>query len=240
MPPISLRDFRVTKNAPLAKGIFALTLEPADGEPVFAFQAGQWVYLHLLNGDGTLWAKTAFSIASAPAESSKTIELAIKVYGDYTKRAQTLTPGDAVKIHGPFGVFTLRPGTAPLAMFAGGIGVTPLRSMIRELAATHDPRPTILLYSNPKHDAAAYAEEFRELAKAHPAFHPIFAYTREQGVPGGECRRIDATMMEAHIPDMASAEYFMCGPRPFMDAIRECLEARGVDVKTKLHKELFF
>jgi len=237
-PLLEKRLFTVVKNEPLATGMFQLTLAPAEGMAVFPFIAGQWVYLYLLNEDGSEWARAAFSIASAPSESTATIQLAIKVYGDYTKRAQTLKEGDRVHIQGPFGVFMVKQGNAPLVFCAGGIGITPFRSMVRELFAMHDARPMTLFVSNSTRDAAAYIDEFRELAKIHPTLRVISIFTRES-VPDSESRRLDATMLSAHVADLSGVEYYACGPHPFVDAVRDTLVSLGVDSKTKLHKEFF-
>lgn len=241
MPLPIQHPFTVTSNAPLALGSFSLKLVPADGGPLFGFLAGQWVMMHLMNDDGTPWGKAAFSIANAPSEANGTIELAIKVYGDFTKKASTLKAGDTVKLQGPYGVFTLRPGTEPLILFAAGIGIAPLRSMLREVLATADPRPVTLFYTNRERDAIAYESELRKLAESHASFKVVFLLTGAS-VPSdwdGEVGRLDAGKLAAHVTDFAHAEYAMCGPREFMDAIKAMLEAEGVDVKAKLRKELF-
>jgi len=237
-PILEKRLFTVIKNRPVATGIFELTLQPAEGTEMFRFIAGQWVYLYLLNEDGSEWARAAFSIASAPSESTTQLELTIKVYGDYTKRAQQLASGERVRLQGPFGVFTVKPGAAPIVLCAGGIGLTPFRSMIRELAAQHDPRSVTLFYSNPTREAAAYVEELKQLTMTHSQLHVVFLFTREI-VPESEQRRLDATTLTTHVANPSVADYFMCGPEPFMDAIKEALMALKIDPKTHLHKELF-
>lgn len=236
-PILEKRLFTVVENRPLATDAFELILKPVD-TAMFPFVAGQWVYLYLLNEDGTEWARAAFSIASAPSESKDGLELAIKVYGDYTKRAQLLKAGDSVRIQGPFGVFTLKPGSEPLVLCAGGIGISPFRSMARELAAQNDPRSVTLFYSNPTRDSAGYVDEFVALAKSHPQFRPVFIYTRES-VPDSENRRFDATMLATHVAVPSAADYLMCGPQPFMDAVKDALTAQGLGLKAKLRKELF-
>jgi ferredoxin-NADP reductase len=240
MPLPVLRPFRVVSSRPLAKKTFALTLAPADGEPMFTFTAGQWAMMHLLNPDGTTWGKAAFSIASAPYESGESFELAIKVYGDYTAKAQDLKPGDTVKIQGPYGVFTLRDGSEPLILVAGGIGVTPFRSMIRQSLHTRPDRSIVLFYSNRTREDIAYESEFRDLAAQYPNFRPVFLLTGDAPPDwDGERGRLDARIFDAHVGDLAWCECLMCGPKAMMDSLKEILVAKGVDVKTKLRKELF-
>jgi len=232
------RLFTIVRNEPLAVGIFQLTLSP-KGE-MFTFKAGQWVYLYLLKESNSEWAHAAFSIASAPSDSSKTIDLAIKVYKDYTKRAQILKIGEMVRIQGPFGMFTLNISDEPLVLYAAGIGVTPFMSMIREEFARGQRREIILFYTNKTKSDIAYEIELRELMRIYSQFTVVFFLTRS--APGhwnGETKRLDATIIRRMVADPVSSEHFMCGPNEFMDAITKILISLGVDIKIKLRKERF-
>ncbi len=64
-----IRRFRILERRQETNETFTLVLEPADGESLFGFLAGQFVMMHLFNSDGSVWAKAAYSIASAPSES---------------------------------------------------------------------------------------------------------------------------------------------------------------------------
>jgi ferredoxin-NADP reductase len=235
-----LRDFIVSRNIPLAEGVFSLTLRPHDGSPMFSFQAGQWVMLYLDGTDGKPW-KAPFSIASAPSESTESFELAIKVYGDFTRLAQGLRVGDVVRVQGPFGVFCLRPGTDPLVMIAAGIGITPLRSMYREMEMQQDARSITLLYTNRMRHGVAYEQELYERVARDHRFHLVSTLTGESDIPDwkGEYGRITYETLRRHIPDLAACEYVMCGPKIFMDEMREALAHEGVDVLKKVRKEIF-
>lgn len=236
-----MREFRVVANDVIATDCFLLKFESADGEPMFEFKAGQWVMVYLpalIEGEKP-W-RGSFSIASAPSESKTSFELGVKVYGDFTKRLQKLVPGDVLQIHGPFGVFTLRPNNDHLVIFAAGIGITPFRSMIRELVAQKDLRDIDLIYTNRTEAGTSYEKEFDELSKLHPNFRTTYLLTTD--VPAGwrgECGRFDTEKCARLIPDVSNREFLMCGPPAFMQAITELLAARGVDTKTKLRKELF-
>ncbi len=236
----SLRSFRITKNVPLGHNLFLLELEPADSEPMFAFAAGQWVMLYLTNQDGSLAGRAAFSIATAPVESTHEFEIAIKVSGSFTRQLHNLVSGCLVGIHGPFGAFTLKQGSERIVMFAGGIGISPLRSMLRELIAKKDPRTIVLFYSNRTQAETAFEAELRSLAQQHPQFQPIFFVTRETPIDwDGVCRRIDDDACQLYLKNIEDTEFFMCGPRALMNMVAKMLADRGVDVKRKLHKELF-
>lgn len=240
MPLPIMRPFRVVSNNPLADETFELRLTPNDGAPLAYFQAGQWVMMHLLNEDGSSWGKSAFSISNAPCEAKEEIDLAIKVHGDYTKRAQMLKVGDVVNVQGPYGAFVLRPSSEPLVLFAGGIGITPMRSMLRQVLLSGDQRRIVLFYSNRTCSMAAYEQELRDLTATYPQFTVTFFVTQEKPEGwDGVCGRIDAAHIQSILVDVVNNDYCMCGPAPFMDAVKEMLTGLGVDVKAKLRKELF-
>lgn len=237
---LKIRRFLVNELRWESADVYTIVLKPESGAERLAFQAGQWVYLHLLNADGGSWGRAAFSIATAPEESDEWIELAIKIHGDFTKKGAQLQPGDVVGVQGPFGVFTVPPEAKRLVFFAAGIGITPLRSMIRSLALQKKQVPVTLLYSNKTVEETVYFEEFERLAKDWPSFQPVFFLTAHQPAAWAyETGRIDAARLVKLCPDVSDAMFLMCGPEAFMDCVKGLLEERGVDVKRRLRKELF-
>ena len=239
-PALVLRPYAVQELRWETADTFTLVLRPEVESEILSFVAGQWVYLNLLEPDGSVWARAAFSVATAPEESLSGFELAIKIYGDFTKRAAKLMPGDKVAIQGPFGVFTVPPTTKRLVCFAGGIGISPLRSMIRSLAQSAPETEVTLLSSNRLIEDAAYYEELIKLGEAWPNFHPVFTLTGEapEGWQG-ERGRVSVDMVKRHVPIGPDVVYAMCGPHGFMQAVRESLVELGVNVKTQLKQESF-
>lgn len=220
--------------------VFTLKLRPEAGSAL-SFMAGQWVYLHLLNQDGSSWGRAAFSIASAPSESSEVIQLAIKIEKDFTKKAGQLQPGDVVGIQGPFGVFTL-PTTAPkIVMFAGGIGIAPFRSMIREVLAKQLPIKMVLFYSNRFIEESVFFEELDDFERASPDFKSVCTLTGGDVSSEwkGETGRCDQNMFDKYVQDEPGTVYLMCGPEAFMESVSAILAGKGIEVKTRLKKELF-
>lgn len=239
-PVLVIRRFRVQELKWETAETLTLVLAPEDPTDLFAFKPGQWVYLHLFNPDGTPWAKSAYSIAVAPEECTKKIELGIKLHGDFTKRVSKLMPDDVVAIQGPFGVFVLPPGDAPLVMFAGGIGITPLRSMIRSLASVGGSRPVTLFYSNKYVEESPFLEEFMTLAERAPWFTLVPILTQHAPLDWkGEQGRLDLAMLQRYPVILPDAVYLMCGPKPFMECVRGLLNECGINVKKQLKEELF-
>jgi ferredoxin-NADP reductase len=242
LPQTVLRKYRVKENRVIADGSFALFVEavdPADAIP--AFQAGQWVYLHLLEADGSSWARAAYSIANAPSTGTQVIELGIKTAGDFTQRASMLKPGDEVLLQGPWGVFTWKKDAQRAAYFAGGIGVTPLLSMALEAAATapkDQPFEIVFVYSFRLPQEAAYLTELHDLMTrdARIRFIPVCTGKEVAGWEG-ERGRINADTLARLLPDGAD-DYAICGPDPFMDDLKQILITRGVEPK-KIRRESF-
>lgn len=238
---LRMRPYHVESVRYETPSVFTLTLLPEDGEPSLTFRSGQWVYLHLLHEDGTSWGKAAFSLANAYTEGSSTLEFGIKIAGGLTQRAARLQQGDRVCLQGPFGVFTL-PDVLPesLAFFAGGIGISPLRSMIQDLSRRAEMPATQLFCSNRVTDGIPYEKEFRQLETDYPNFSVVFSLTG--GCPDGwkgERGRFDADMIGRYRSTFATTTSFLCGPKPFMDAIRASLVAAGAEPKKGIREERF-
>lgn len=239
-PVLIVRRFRIQEVKWETAETYTLVLAPEDANDMPAFKPGQWVYLHLFNEDGTMWAKAAYSISLAPEECSQRLELGIKLHGDFTKRASKLMPDDLVGVQGPFGVFVLPPGDSPLVMFAGGIGVTPLRSMLRSLIASGTTRPVTLFYSNKYVEESPYLEEFLAFAEKAPWFRFIPILTQQAPSDWkGERGRLDLAMLQRHAVIDPGFTYLMCGPKPFMESIKGFLKEAGIDTKKQLKEELF-
>lgn len=236
---LRMRRFRVQEVVWEAPEIFTLRLVPLEGEAPLPFKAGQWVYLHLLNEDKTTW-KAAFSIATAPTDAGP-IELGIKIVGDFTKRASRVRLDEEVALQGPFGMFVLPPPSeSPLVFIAGGIGITPLRSMMREAVNAKTSAPIHLVYSNRYAEESAYLEEFDDLQRAHGRMQLVTTLTGENP-PGwtGKTGRVDEAMLAPVLAETAqNGQFFLCGPNSFMEGIRSILEAAGVD-KKRIHQERF-
>lgn len=234
------RPFRVVANEPLAEGSYLLRLAPADGLEPFAFQAGQWAYLHIPDHDGKPWRRGAFSIASASSDSAETLEFAIKTYGEMTTRGRELHVGEEVGVQGPFGRFLAPAGDGPLLFIAGGIGIAPFRCMVREILASGSSRPLILVHSNRERSEIVFETEFRGLAAQHPSFRYVSTLTGE--APDGwdgERGRVDARMLASLAPDLSGADVLLCASNPFMDAMKPLLVELGVSPK-RIHVERFY
>lgn len=239
-PVLKMRPFVVQELKWETRDVFTLVLKPQDPADSFSFKSGQWVYLHLIKPDGSVLARAPLSILSCPENSRVSLELGIKVQGDFTKLASNLIPDDLVSIQGPFGVFGPKHEDSSLVMFAGGIGITPMLCMLRSLAARKADLDVTLFYSNKTEEDIAYWEELENLKLKWPRLNVIYILTRSAPVGWtGETRRLDLKMLKEHASELSNREFVMCGPMEFMESIRSMLASEGVDTKTRLIEEKF-
>ncbi|MFA5130368.1 MAG: FAD-dependent oxidoreductase [Patescibacteria group bacterium] len=231
LPPfLEHRPYRVALRRDIVRDIVGLDLDPSQ-DPIPLPMAGQWVYLELPNEDGSV-ARAAFSVANASCEIEKTsrIELAIQCVGAFTTRACRLHEGDAVSLQGPFGVFTFDASAKKSYFFGGGIGVAPLRSMIREALLCGVDREIVLFLSCQQSGDIPYLDELSALSKQYPNFRFLPVCTREeedsdwQGIRG----RMTNDILDQAIQSYDDATCYVCGPKPFMDAITVLLAGKGV------------
>ena len=151
-----------------------------------------------------------------------------------------LTPGDQLELRGPIGgyfTWTVEDG-GPVLLVAGGSGVAPLMSMIRERFARGSTIPMRLIYSSRAWDEVIYRDELIELAGRNDGFELVQTLTR-QPPPGwtGYSRRIDREMLQdAAFPLDQSPVAYICGPTALVESAAGLLVELGYDpsrVKTE-------
>ncbi len=198
----------------------------------FQFKAGQtadltWIDPPETDGEGNT---RTFSIASAPEEVH--LLFATRLRDTAFKRVlKKAAPGTALRLEGPFGNLTLHNNASrPAVLIAGGIGITPFRSMARRAAQERLPHKIFLFYADRRPERAAFLAEFPDLAKQNPNF--AFIPVLQEPPPSwtGEAGRITAEMVARHLgASQGSPIYYMAGPPAMVAAIRAALTAAGVD-----------
>ena len=163
-----MKLFVVASSRQLTPGILGLTLTPKAPADRLAFRAGQYAAIRFRTA-GRPTAVRCFSLVSSPRQPDK-IEFGIRVGGAYTQALKTLKPGDTVEVLGAYGTFVMaQPTPAHVVFLAGGIGITPFISMLRDLLANaRGPRIT-LVHSVSTPSDTPYREELAKLAHAFPA-----------------------------------------------------------------------
>ncbi len=202
----------------------------------FRFEAGQYVVVTFLTR-GFLQPHP-FSLSQA--YNGRHIRLSIKNSGDFTSKIKALRPGTRVLVEGPLGRFTEAAAVTPMALtpgvagrkylfIAGGIGITPIRSMVESLSGKND---LTLIYGNKSVPEIALGQELSGLGVR---VHHVLS---DQVVPGYLGGRVDMEKIKALVPDFAERDIYVCGPPPMMFAIVRALKAAKVP-KPQIHFEQF-
>ena len=213
-----------------------LVIEP-DGHPGFRFRPGQFAWLTVWGSPFKITAHP-FSFSSSAAVTDGHAEMTIRNLGDFTSEIHKLPVGKRVYLDGPYGAFTIGNPADMHVLIAGGIGITPMMSMIRTLADRGDPRPVVLLYGNENWESVTFREELEalkarlDLTVIHVLMNPSDGWTGERGF-------ITAEVFKRHLPPpYADHEYFICGPNVMMDAIEKALGEMHVPL-SKYHSERY-
>lgn len=212
----------------IASGTTAFFFEKPAG---FEFQPGQFVELMLLNppytdAEGNT---RTFSIASSPRE--ETLMFAMRMRNTAFKNSLKEIPiGTKVSFEGPFGSFTPPKNTErPIVIFAGGIGITPFRSMAKHAAEEKLPHKIFLFYSNRTPEDAPFLNELKNLQLTTDNFKFIPTMTKGMESWLGERGYITAEMILKYVDKLELPTYYIAGPQAFVSAMYQMLKLTGVD-----------
>ena len=230
------RPYRVTEVRKERGDTTTLAMHP-EGHPGFRFTPGQFAWLTVYGSPFKITGHP-FSFSSSAEVTDGRVDMSIRNLGDFTSEIHKVPVGKRVYLDGPYGAFTIGHPADIHVLIAGGVGVTPMVSMIRTLADRGDQRPVILLYGSNDWESITFREELEalqarlNLTVIHVLRNPPPGWTGEQGF-------ITAEVFKRHLPPpYADHEYFICGPAVMMDVIEEALAEMHVPM-SKYHSERY-
>jgi predicted ferric reductase len=193
---------------------------------------GQFVLIRILNAKFGL-EEHPFSMSAIPKDN--VFRLTIRDVGSYTKAIADLKPGAKVLVSGPFGRFTKDVAHTQKRLFiAGGVGITPLRTLAEEAAG--DGLDSVLLYANRSPSDVVFENELSDLTAQ--GLKLVNVYSEADVTTSGLRGRIDGDLIIKTVPDWKQRDIYLCGPPPMMNAIIAALETAGVN-PLQLHYENF-
>jgi ferredoxin-NADP reductase/Fe-S-cluster-containing hydrogenase component 2 len=204
---------------------------PPGGGPIpFEYLPGQFVTLHIApHGIPT---KRSYTIASSPTWRDR-IEITVKREGQGLVSRwlhDELGVGDEVEVEAPNGTFIFSGKEADrVVLIGGGVGITPLMSAVRYLAATNWPGKMHLILGFRSPRDFIFREELAELQARHANLGVTITMSGPRDEPwSGRVGRIDAALLASTVPDLAAHRVHVCGPAPMMDAVKAALVSLGV------------
>lgn len=237
------REYVVREIRPESSTVSTLILEPRRnglrrGRRALEFAPGQFAWLRL---DPSVRAQEhPFTIASS-AHIGLWTEFTIRHSGDFTSQLRLLRPGSPVWVDGPHGAFTLDlQRTTGLVMIAGGVGITPMMSMLRTLAHRRDLRPHRLLVVAGTAEDLLFRAEIRQLQQRLD-LTVIELLRRPPPSWTGPSGDVDEELLTALLPGKFrrdQLDYFLCGPPAMVTDVLTVLDGLKVP-HPRIHTEQF-
>ncbi|TDH64256.1 NO-inducible flavohemoprotein [Dankookia rubra] len=234
------RRFVVAEQSPESAIITSFTLRPEDGGPVMRHRPGQYLTFRLqVPGQPPL--KRNYSISSAPGEAGYRISVKREPRGVASNWLHDqAVPGTVLEVAAPAGEFFLpeRPDR-PVVLLSGGVGLTPLLSMLEAIAAEQPALETHWVHGAIDGSVLAFGPRVAELARRLPRLRTtIFLEAPRAADAGqGEAGRVTPNWLRRNTPTEV-ADYYLCGPKPFLRDLVGGLVAAGVPAD-RIHYEFF-
>lgn len=199
----------------------------------YHFKPGQyleWTLAHQKQDNRGM--RRYFTIASSPTEAD--IRIGVKFYdkpSSYKKALEDLTAQDSIVASQLAGDFTMpKAPSQKLVFIAGGIGVTPFRSMIKYLLDTNQKRDIVIFYANGSYDDIAYKDIFDQ-AEAKLGIKTIYTLSNVTGAPADfkhEEGFINQKMIEERVPDFKERMFYISGPHTMITSFEKTLKEMGI------------
>jgi ferredoxin-NADP reductase/MOSC domain-containing protein YiiM/ferredoxin len=237
------RQMRVAQIRKESDSVSSFVLVSIDAAPLPAFQAGQFVVLRLLIDPNKVPVLRSYSLSDLPAADHFRISVKSELNGIGSSfLCNRVREGDVLGVSAPRGSFTLRAGQSPVVLLSAGVGATPVMAMLHTLAAERSQREIWWIYGARNRVAHPFAEESRSLLKQLSRGRGYIVYSRPAAIdqvgadfdaPG----HIDAALLE-RIGVSESSDFYLCGPSPFLQNMRDGLRTWGV-LAESVHTEIF-
>ena len=204
------------------------------------FRPGQFAWLKI--GDSPfVFEEHPFTIASAATRPWRK-EFTVKALGDFSEILAGLKPGRTVHLDGPHGSFTLDGLPSKGFVFlAGGVGVTPMLSMLRTLADRRDRRPVVLIVAGRTADDLLHRADTEQLDQRLD-LHLVEVLEEPPQEWGGEVGWLNEQILDQAMPghpERSDLDYFICGPGPMVAASSQILHDEWGVPSRRIHTELF-
>ncbi len=247
------RPFRVAKLVKETATCTSVYLQPEDGKPIASFRPGQHLTFKFQIPGQSKPVVRCYSLSDRPGKNYYRISVkAAAPPRDKPDAApgkasnfvsSVLAQGDRIEVKSPSGHFVLdEQSQRPLVLLAGGIGITPMISMVNHLIQTQSKRHIYLLYGLRNGNDHAFKQHLTELSQDQPNFLAVNCYSRpgaedQQGVDYHVKGFVSVDILKQILPDN-QCQFYMCGPPAFMTSLYHGLMKWGVP-KSSVSYEAF-
>ncbi len=227
---MAIQTIKLIGHEEIAAGTMAFHFEKPEG---FNYKAGQFCDLTFddppeTDAEGNT---RGFTLASAPFEND--LMVATRLRDTAFKRVlKKMEPGAELKFDAPYGSFTLHGDAGiPAVFLSGGIGITPIRSIVLQATRDRLPHRITLFYSNRTPEGSAFLDDLSRAQRENPNFSLVATMTKMEQSSADwkdETGVITGDMIRKSVPDLARPIFYISGPRAMVAAMRKVLDDAGV------------
>ncbi|MCF6253990.1 MAG: NO-inducible flavohemoprotein [Thiomicrorhabdus sp.] len=234
------REFVISEIKEEGGGIKSFYLNAKDGKPIASFEPGQYVGVKVLPDNSEFTAIRQYSLSNAPNHHRYRITVRAETHtgnpdGVVSHFLQNLSVGDVLLLQPPTGDFVIKHPKDDLVFIAGGVGITPLISMLlAKIEQQEDVSKVTFIQCCRDQSHHIFATELKALQAKH-GFRYLVSY--EQGSGADVEGVLTKDILDQWLPNKQTNAYF-CGPKPFMAAINQTLQGIGFK-EAQLHYEVF-
>lgn len=237
------RQFRVARLVQESESCKSVYLSPVDGKTVIDFRPGQHLTLRFSIPGQAKPVVRCYSLSDAPDPSGYRISVKRCMPAPETPSAppgmvsnfinSDLQEGNLIDVKSPSGTFYMQPGSNALVLLAGGVGITPMLSMLNTVAQSNLKRECLLVYGVGNSQDHAFRKHLQELSRKHPNIHVITCYCNP--LPTDQLNHdyqvrgyVTVDLLRQLLPNN-NYDFYLCGPPPFMQSLYDGLGTWGVN-----------
>ena len=219
-----MRDYKVKVIELIQRTPTAVTLRMVKPEG-FTFQPGQWGYFSVEGNGGKISRSLSFS--SSPTEQHLEFTKRISE-SDFCQTVERLQKGDELSFKGPMGNLIYEGNLDKVTFLAGGIGITPIRSILKHAVDKSIDGEKYLVYGNLNVEETAFAEEIEQWEQEDQDLTVIHVLQEPPEGWKGFTGFINSQVIEASVPELLDQTFYVSGPPPMVKAVTMCLDKLGI------------
>ncbi|MEN8321966.1 NO-inducible flavohemoprotein [Acinetobacter junii] len=242
------RNFKIAKKVAESDEITSFYLAPVDGGDLPQYEAGQYISVRVFVPELNLRQPRQYTLSTSP--QADYLRISVKredakgelAEGWVSNTLHSLAEGSEIEVSAPTGNFYLIDSKKRNVFISGGVGLTPMIAMLNQLVTLDMPQPVTFIHACRSSQVHAMKQHIHDLKAKFPRLSTFTAYEFPHdgdvfGVDYEAAGRLDLGSMDAAILP-TTADYYLCGPMPFMAEQHKALVARGIPAEN-IHSEAF-
>lgn len=242
------RNFKIAKKVAESDEITSFYLEPSDGGDLPKYEAGQYISVRVLVDELGLKQPRQYTLSTSPQDNYLRISVKREdqkgdlVPGWVSNTLHGLEIGSEIEVSAPTGNFFLIDSQKRNVFISGGVGLTPMIAMLNQLVTLDMPQPVTFIHACRSKQVHAMHKHIQDLEAKYPRLSTFTAYefphaNDKLGEDYDAAGRLDLGSMDTALLPI-NADYYLCGPMPFMAEQQKSLIARGIPA-SNIHSEAF-